>query len=335
MASNMGSTMSDTGRTDGGCRDVVVIGGSAGAIDPLRTLVRQLPAGFNAAIAVVVHGAGTRGYNLAKLLNRDGPLPTVVADDGASLDAGRIYLAPHGQHLLLDGPSLRLSNAAEVNRARPAIDVLFRSAAETYGPRVIGVILSGSLDDGSAGLLAVRRAGGTGLVQDPREARFPEMPANAIQFALPEAVLPVLDLAGRVVHLVHESLGQASAASGERRAGEDSDAEALSALTCPQCNGALWVRDLDGLLQYRCRTGHVLSQATMVSEQARMVEDALWAAARALEEQCALSNRLAERFDTRGDAATAARHRRQADVSARRAETLRSTLFMADTEPPS
>jgi two-component system chemotaxis response regulator CheB len=321
-------------------RDVVVIGGSAGAVDALQMLVGDLPADLPAAVAVVVHGRATRGHNLPRLLAGRSGLPVTSAHDGEPLERRHVYVAPPGRHLLIQGDMLRLSYAAEENRTRPAIDPLFRTAAEAYGSRVIGVILSGNLDDGSAGLLAVRQAGGITLVQDPAEARFPEMPASAIEFALPDAVLPVAQLAARIVHAVSDLIGTGPSVSmvadEAGPSGKESEPELISALTCPQCNGALWVRDLDGLLQYRCRIGHILSQATMVSEQARMVEDALWAAARALEEQCALANRIAERFEGRGDAAAGARHRRQAVVAARRATTLRSTLLTDDgTEPPS
>jgi two-component system chemotaxis response regulator CheB len=305
----------------------------------LRILVRQLPIDFDAAVAVVVHTGATRGDNLPRLLTSYGQLPATSAEDEQCLKTGHIYVAPPGQHLLVDGATLRLSYAAEENRVRPAIDPLFRSAAQSRQAGVVGVILSGNLDDGSAGLRAVRRAGGLALVQDPREASFPEMPSSAIEFALPDIVLPVVELAHRLVHLVGgASLKEVSTLESSDRPPENGheeneDAEHLSALTCPQCNGAMWVRDLGGLLQFRCHTGHILSQQTMVSEQARMVEDALWAAARALQEQSALSMRLAERFEERGDTAGAARHRRQADVAERRASTLRATSLNEGAEP--
>ena len=158
---------------------LVVIGGSAGAVEALRAIIKQLPADFAAAVLIVIHMAPEHGSSLPRLLSRWGPLPGMVATDGVAIEPGHIYVAPPGRHLLVEDGALRLVLAAEVNRARPAIDPLFISAAEARGADVIGVVLSGNLDDGSAGLDAVRRHGGLTLVQDPREASYPEMPSSA------------------------------------------------------------------------------------------------------------------------------------------------------------
>ena len=187
------------------------------------------------------------------------------------------------------------------------------------------MVLSGNLDDDSAGLLAIRRAGGATLVQDPEEALYPEMPSSAIAYVLPDVVLPVAGLACYIDDLIRAPSREVVPVDATI-APDEPEFDEVSGFTCPQCHGALWVRDMNHLLQYRCRTGHIFSQGTMVSEQERMVEDALWAATRSLEEQRALAERLAGRFEKRGDAAAAARYRRQADVAARRAVTLREVL---------
>ena len=318
-------------------RHLVVVGGSAGGVEALRVLVRQLPAELPAAVAVVVHGGSSGDDRLAVLVSRWGQLEATMANDGEAIKGSHIYVAPNGRHLVIDDSHLRLSFAAEENRARPSIDVLFRSAATQFGANCIGVILSGALDDGSAGLNAIREAGGRTLVQDPREALFPEMPTNAISYALPRAVLPVVELAHEIVRFVSDpsaTRGVVMRADDRAEAEEDAhETERVSSLTCPQCHGAVWEREVGGLLQYRCRTGHVFGQDTMVSEQDRMVEDALWAAVRALEERSAMSRRLAERFELRGDGAGAARCLRQAAVAKRRADTLRATVLADDDDP--
>jgi two-component system chemotaxis response regulator CheB len=309
---------------------VVVIGGSAGAIEPLKILVRQLPEAFPAAVAVVIHGVSAGNSLLPAILRRVGALEAGVPHDEEALFPARIYIATTGRHLIVDDGMLRLVRAAEENRVRPAIDPLFRSAAQSHGRRAIGVILSGTLDDGSAGLFAIREAGGHALVQDPREALFSEMPTNAIRYARPDAVLPILELAREVNRLAMAEEGDSSRRT--RRSEGTIGAEKVSELTCPLCHGALWEREVGDLVQYRCRTGHVFGQDTLASEQDGMIEDALWAGVRALEERGEFSRRLAARFDARGDTATSARYVRQALAAERRAKTLRETVLGDDAE---
>jgi two-component system chemotaxis response regulator CheB len=314
--------------TDG--RKLIVVGGSAGAVEALRVLVRHLSGALPASVAVVIHGINGHRGGMTRMFSHPGGLEVSPAQDGEAMEPGHMYLATADRHLLVEDGVFRLSLTAEENRARPAIDPLFRSAAAGHGADVVGVILSGTLDDGSAGLLAIGEAGGRMLVQDPREALFPEMPTNAIRYAVPDAVLPIVDLAHELNRVVAEE-----AAVSERRHSRDDEPDLgnfgrVSGLTCPQCHGAMWERDLDGLIQYRCRTGHVLGQESMATEQDRMVEEALWAAVRALEERSELSRRVAERFEARGDDATAARHRRQTMTAARRTATLRGTVLSED-----
>jgi two-component system chemotaxis response regulator CheB len=179
---------------------VIVVGASAGGVEALRALVAGLPADLGAAVFVVLH-IPERGSMLPEILGRAGPLPAVHARDGDSIEAGRICVAPPDRHLLLRRDRVELSSGPKENGHRPAVDPLFVSAASAYGAAVVAAVLSGSLDDGTAGLIAVGRAGGTTVAQDPAQARRPEMPRNAIEFARPDHVLPVEAIAALLVRI--------------------------------------------------------------------------------------------------------------------------------------
>jgi two-component system, chemotaxis family, protein-glutamate methylesterase/glutaminase len=317
--------------------NLVAIGGSAGAIEALRLLVHHLPADLPAALVVVVHGT-PEDSSLPRMLTREGQLEASAVIDGDAMVPGHIYVAAGRRHVVVEDSKLRARFGPEENRARPSVDVLFRSAAEALGDRVVGVVLSGALDDGTAGLGAIREAGGLTLVQDPQETLYSGMPTNAIRYGHPHRVLRVIDLAKTIATVTYEgwdpeqeedsqmSSGAAPADTEPTAGAHDQDGR-LSGLTCPQCAGALWERDELGLLQYVCRTGHVLGQDSMEAEQSKMVEDALFAALRALEEQAALARRLAGRFTARGDRASANRYWRRAEQRAAQAEVLRATVL--------
>lgn len=311
-------------------RGLVVVGGSAGAIEALQTLAAGLPGDLPAAMLVVVHTRSTDS-RLARILSRSGPLPAQMAAEGGRLVPGRIVVAAPNRHLLVRGSRVALEYGPEENLARPSIDVLFRSAAESHGAGVIGVVLSGTLDDGTAGLMAIRRAGGFTIVQDPEDALYSQMPASALHFAHPDAVVPADELAKTVVTatqgLVDGTPEVPMRSDEQETTGAEDQQGRLSGLTCPQCGGAMWEDDSGGVLRFRCRTGHVLAQETMAAEQARMVEDAIYAALRALEEQASLSRRLAARFRRRGEDSLAARYERRADDCIEQARVLRDSLL--------
>jgi two-component system, chemotaxis family, protein-glutamate methylesterase/glutaminase len=185
---------------ENGC-DVVVVGASAGGVEALSALARALPADFGAPILVVLHVPAMGTSVLPAILSRAGLLPAAHARDGDTVDAGHIYVAPPDCHLLIQGRSLELTRGPRENGHRPAIDPLFRSAAASYDGRVAGVVLSGTLDDGAAGLFAIKQAGGTTLVQDPAEALYHAMPAAAIAYVQPDYVLPMAELADVLVRL--------------------------------------------------------------------------------------------------------------------------------------
>lgn len=170
--------------------DIIVIGASAGGVEALTELVGGLPPDLPAAVFVAVHVPADSRSALPDILSRSGPLPAAHAQDGEAIQQGRIYVAPPGRHLLVEQAVLRLSLAAQEHHTRPAADPLFRSAARAYGSRVVGVVLSGTLDDGTAGLIEISRLGGASIAQEPADALFPTMPRNAIARGHVQYILP-------------------------------------------------------------------------------------------------------------------------------------------------
>jgi two-component system chemotaxis response regulator CheB len=193
-------------------RDLIVIGASAGAVPVLLELATRLPADFPAAVLVVLHVGAHRSV-LPDLLKGCGPLRARHAVDGQALQPGTIEVAPPDQHMLVEGRRIRLQHGPKENHARPAIDPLFRSAALAQGPHVIGVLLSGRLDDGTAGLLAIKQSGGVAVVQDPADAEHPEMPRSALAHVDVDCCVPGSELADTLLRLVNGSLAQARVAA--------------------------------------------------------------------------------------------------------------------------
>lgn len=309
---------------------VAVIGASAGGVEAMSSVVRNMPADLPLAVVVVLHMPTGARSRLPEILGRAGPLPAAAVRHGQALQAGRIHVAPPDRHVVVSADRLHLLDGPRENGFRPAIDPLFRSAAQSLGPRAIGVILSGTMDDGVTGLAAIQAMGGSVIVQDP---------ADAMCGALPEAALEALE-ADHVVPA--SSIGPllATIASGATRPAhrvptplaEQLVADPLSLeasgvdLSCPDCGGALQEVRLGDLRRYRCRVGHVLSPESLLDGQGEALESALWTAVRTLEETATLSRRLADR--SRGSGAVAAARRfeaRQVDA-ARRADLVRQAI---------
>jgi two-component system, chemotaxis family, protein-glutamate methylesterase/glutaminase len=286
-------------------RDIVVIGGSAGALEPLQRLLGELPADLPASLFVVVHTAPNTGSALGAILDRAGPLAAEPARDGLAFAPGRVYVAPSDLHLLLETGRMLLRRGPRENLSRPAIDPLFRSAAAAYGGRVVGVLLSGMLYDGAAGLRAIKRCGGIAVIQNPADALYPEMPQNALRRTEVDYSSSAAELAKLLLGLVAESAGPSPeapddillevrmAAQGGSGRQENDPLERPPALSCPECGGAL--REIaDGeLLRYRCHVGHAFDAQLLLGAQTATVEQALWSALRALEERAALLRRMA------------------------------------------
>jgi len=288
--------------------DVIVIGASAGGVEAISRVVADLPRDLPASILVVLHISRGRSL-LPEILTRASRLPATHPMDGEPLEYGRIYVAPPDHHLVVDAGVARVAHTASENGVRPAIDPLFRSAARVYGSRVIGVVLSGTLDDGAAGIVAIKQGGGVTIVQDPEEASSPGMPRNAIGTGRVDHVLPLADIPLLLSALVEEDAPSRLPAveqSQLRRMEPDLGRMPLathaedrpgrpSIFTCPECHGTLWEFDDQRLLRFRCRVGHVYSPESMVAAQSDEVDRALWVALRTLEERAALAYRLAER----------------------------------------
>jgi len=322
-----------------------VIGASAGGLAPLRALLGSLPTNFPAAVFVVVHLAPETPSVLADILDAASRLPVVAARIGARIRSGTVTVAPADCHLTLTHDTVLLSRGPRENRHRPSIDVLFRSAAVVFGPRVTGVVLSGLLDDGSAGLWGIKRRGGIAVVQDPEDAEFPDMPRNAMEAVAVDVCAPAKDLAERLVRIAREPIEITAEAVPPDMAREvhmaahiDSTMEDLDGIgrrvpfTCPECGGALWELDSGGP-RFRCHVGHAYSLKTLASEQGARVEAAIWAGLRKLEEGERLARRLETHARTLGNERSADYHAEMARTSAAHAETLRSVLEQAHGAP--
>jgi two-component system chemotaxis response regulator CheB len=308
-------------------RDLIVVGASAGGVEALRSLVAALPPDLNASVCVVLHVLATGTSVLPGILNRAGPLPARHAADGDPLVPGEILVAPPNWHLLVEREHVRVTAGPKENGHRPAIDALFRTAARSCGSRVAGVVLSGSLDDGTAGLRTIKICGGATLVQDPDEALYSSMPVNAIAHVRPDHVLRVPELATTLARLAAGGDGGSTTTpTGDAPMTQESGRRS-NVYTCPDCGGALEESVDEGLLRFRCKVGHQFSEESFTYLQSQEVETSLWAALRALEDRAELMRRVAGRMRERGGAARAAtRYDTGADDARKQAATLRRML---------
>jgi two-component system chemotaxis response regulator CheB len=312
---------------DLGNRDVIVIGGSAGAFEPLREIVRGLPPDLPAAVLVAIHRSpGSDPGLLAGLLDQAGPLPVVPAEEGRLLERGRLHIAPADWHLLVapDGSHIHVRRGPRENRSRPAIDPLFRSAAASCTTRVIGVLLSGMLDDGSAGLLAIRRCGGLAVAQDPHDASFPEMPRNAVKRGWVDHVLPAADIAPLLMVLTAAPRPppvevpplvqlETLIAAEQRFIMPDKDQLGVqSPLTCPECDGSMQEIRENGFVRYRCHTGHGFTLETLRLAAGEAGERVLYGAMRAQQQQAMVCRRMAKEAQEQGNKQTAEEFERKA-----------------------
>ncbi len=335
-------------------RDIIVVGTSAGGVETLVRLVRGLPAGFPASVFVVCHVPPTARSVLPAILSRAGPLPATHAADGEAFVPGHIYVAPPDYHMLLapDG-RVRLTRGARENHHRPAADPLFRSAARNYGPRVIGVVLTGGQSDGAAGLLAVRTAGGVGVVQDPRDAVVAVMPQTATEIAGADHVVPLAEMPRLLIELVREPKTLQSEAGAEAMTPPPNDpmerssevvedtmkAQArderrgqVAPYTCPECGGSLWQIDEPRLIQFRCHVGHAYDAEVLLAEQTDALEAALWTAVRTFREKSVLTQQLATHERARGNAEAARRFEEQAAQMSRYATLIVEHVLRAGGE---
>lgn len=309
-------------------KDIIVIGGSAGAIDVLKRLAQALPLNFAASLFAVVHASeGVYGY-LADILGRESSLKATRVGNSMPIQPGHIYVSNPGLHLVLQDGFVRSVVGPRENRFRPSIDVLFRAAAEAHGPRVIGVLLSGYLDDGVSGLSAIKQRGGTTIVQDPQDAQAPALPENALENAEIDYCLPSATIPEVLMHLVGENVDQQIPPRRVEIMPSSSE-NPPSRFTCPECGGTLFEVTEGKVRRLRCRVGHAFSDWSLLSAQDDRVEDLLWAAQRALEERADIFSRLASRYQEKGGSALLRRYRSRANSSSRQAQRLRELLDSA------
>jgi two-component system chemotaxis response regulator CheB len=322
---------------------IVVIGTSAGGVPALCKLVSDLPQMLDAAVYIVMHIAPESPSHLHEILQRHTTLPVSTATDGEPIRPGHIVVGSADRHLMIDEERIRVTRGPKESRARPAIDVLFRSAAAAHGARVIGVMLTGALDDGTAGLWAVKDRGGIALVQDPHNAEHSSMPASAIRHVEVDRVLPLEGMAAEILtRLAQPPAGRPEKPVSHRmhvenliaREGNGLQAGSMeigkpSKYTCPACHGVLVEIEEGTILRFRCHTGHAFSLKTLIADVNAAIDTGLWDSLRAVEERILLLNRmqvLAEESGSHDVAETAASQIKEAQ---RGAESLRALVLDA------
>lgn len=325
-------------------RDTIVIGASAGGVQALSTLVAHLPRDLPAAVFIVLHIPANVPSLLPGILSRDSRMPVAHAINGEEIEHEKIYVAPPDQHLLIEDGHVKLVHGPKENLHRPSIDALFRSAARWAGPRVIGVVLTGALDDGKTGMRAIKQRGGIAIVQDPLEAPFPSMPLSVMNDIKVDYSLTLREIGPLLTKLSQETVEEegrypvpdeieieARIAEQEMESDElIASVEKLgkvSKLTCPDCHGALWEMNDEDILRYRCHVGHAYSAESLTEGQSQMLEVALWSAVRALEEQMILARRIVERARQANYLRAAAMFERRAQEAEENSAVIRQVLL--------
>jgi two-component system chemotaxis response regulator CheB len=324
----------------------LVIGTSSGGVEALRRLAGDLPPDLPTAVFVVMHVPEWAPSFLPGILSRAGPLKAVHPEDGDRIEKGRIYFALPDFHLLVERGRVRLAREPKENLHRPAVDPLFRTAAVAYGPRVVGVVLSGALNDGTAGLQAVKQRGGVAVVQDPGDALFSGMPESALEYVGADHCLPMEKIAPLLVRLSGESAKEQGAYPvpddmelESRIAGLDPTAidnderpGELSRFTCPECSGPLYEIQSGDLVRFRCKVGHAFTAESMLYDKYDEVEKALYAALNTLEESALMADRLAARSHEHQHGHAATRFERRAEDARQQARIIRQVLTEGTTE---
>lgn len=327
-------------------RSIIVIGCSVGGVEALQALVAGLPKNLPAAVLVVLHLAPQGNSVLPDILRRAGKMPAAHPQDREAIRAGRIYVAPPDNHLLVENNHIRIVHGPKENRHRPAVDPLFRSAARWYGSRVIGIVLTGSLDDGTAGLLSIKQRGGIAIVQDPEDALCGDMPRNAIETVdvdyivrlnqIPKLLQQLVpqEVAGNGVGGSRQLMKETEIAELDMDAIEDENRPGTpSTFACPECGGVLWELSGEKILRFRCRVGHAYTANSLSVEQSEQMEGALWAAMRALEEGASLALRMAEKAARSKHRRAERRYRDRAASKMQQAEALRRLIVERKEEP--
>ncbi len=320
--------------------DIIVIGASAGGLETLARLLSQLPANFPATLFIVNHIAPTLNATvLIDAISKKCKLPCKFPYHGEKVLPGYVYLAPPDFHMLVSNEQILVTHGPHENRSRPAIDPLFRSAAVSYGSRVIGIILSGLLDDGTAGLSAVRRCGGLSIIQLPQDASHPDMPMNALSRVGGDYCVSVAEMGELLQQLVNVPVNGAmtppadlvkEAKISERFHTHIDVVQQLgnrSPYSCPDCGGSLFEMTHDQLGRFRCHAGHSYSAEILFRHQAEKLEETLWVALRMLEERRYMLQQLANREEKQGRTKLSSRHSERSQEIDIHIERLRDILF--------
>jgi two-component system chemotaxis response regulator CheB len=324
-------------------RNIIVIGASAGGFEAIKQLVAALPAKLDAAIFIVWHMAPDVTGLLPQVLNRQKTIPASNAIDNEPISSNHIYVAPPDRHLLLEKGLVRVTKGPKENHFRPAVDPLFRSAAESYGSRVIGIILSGALDDGTAGLWTIKDRGGLAIVQEPAEATVSSMPESALAAVEVDYRVPIAEMATLLVRLTAETVTETRVTAMEEqrktaietRIAAQKPALGQGVLTlgkpslyaCPDCHGVLLTITDGDIVRYRCHTGHAHSADSLLATITEQVEDALWNAIRGVEESILLLNSLGDHYADKNQPKLAAQYFKKAQEAESRAAIMRQTVF--------
>lgn len=327
-------------------RDVIVVGASTGGPQALQTLVAGLPADFPAAVFVVQHTSPQHQSLLPLLLSKAGPLPANHAVDGEPIHPGRIYVAPPDRHLVLEPTHLRVTRGPKENRVRPAVDPLFRSAAYAFGPRAVGVVLTGALDDGTAGLWAIKDRGGVAIVQDPDEAEMPSMPQSAMHYVEVDYCLKLAEIGPILARLVRETAQEGGSSVPDQLrietqvALQDPPLQSgilhlgpPSLFTCPECHGILMELQSGDLVRFRCHTGHSFTLASLLAELSESTEDALWNALRAVQEKELVLSHMARHARDELQLELAQSLTQQSQAAQRQADLVRQAVLAHETTP--
>jgi two-component system chemotaxis response regulator CheB len=290
-------------------RDIIVIGTSAGGLEALDALIGQLPADLPASVFIIQHMAPENtGSALLHRLSRHKALRCKIANNGEAFKQGWIYIAPPDNHLLVKKDTVLVTKGARENRSRPGIDPLFRSAAVSHTSRVIGVVLTGMLDDGTAGLIAIQKCGGIAVVQDPKDAAYPGMPQSALNNLKVDHCVPISKMGRLLKTLTHERPGKSKPIPKDVRSEAHiaervlSDVAEVNTLgnqvpyNCPNCGGVLWEMASADVSRYRCHTGHSFTVPALLESQSEKIEETLWISLRMFEERKNLLNSTQGKF---------------------------------------
>ena len=319
---------------------IVVIGSSAGGLNAISELVSQLPQELNAAILIVLHlSKAALGDILINRIQKSTSLPCKIAEDKEKIKAGHIYVGPPDAHLLLKKDSIIIGHGPAENRFRPSIDVLFRSAAASHSEKVIGVILTGFLNDGTAGMMAIKQSGGYCIVQDPNEAEYPDMPLAVLENMEVDDCVSLKNMGKAIAEIINNAEVKGIVAPdkiiAESKLSERSATtiEGISRLgektiyACPDCGGGLWRIEDGKIKHYRCHIGHSYSEDDLLVKQSETTENTLWVAVRMMEERKLFLRKIAKENDDKGLQRLGSEYSRRAEDLEQHIEKLKELLF--------